>query len=430
MESRRILITGISTLWGGRLARALEADPAVETVIGIDRRPPKVPLERTEFVRVTDRHSLIKRIVEAAEIDTVVDTRLVTDSRVTSRRLAKENNVIGTMNVLAGCGGPGSPVRKLVFRSSAHWYGANQDDPGFLTEDHRRRHPPRSGIERDVVEAEKAVGDFAARNPECVVTVLRFASGLGPNLTTSTSELLALPVIPGILGFDPRLQLIHEDDIAGCLEHAVRNELPGTYNCAADGVLALSEVAGLLGKLYAPAIPPVGTGLAIKALRRTGVRIPTELVPLLRFGRGLDNRAMKAAGYTFRYTTREAVLEQRKAQRLASLVRGPSEPYRYEEEVEEFLRWSPSVKREASLAPRLSNVRPGEGRDGARTSSADPDELAGLNARELIALLPGMEPRALEALRAKEEDGPARRTVLQAIDAQLGRASSSAAGGG
>src|SRR6185503_2909642 len=101
MSSKRILITGLSTYWGGRLAQALERDPAVEAIIGVDRRPPKVELHRTEYVRVTDSHSLIRRIVEAAEIDTVVDTRLVVDSIVTSQRLAHENNVIGTMNVLA-----------------------------------------------------------------------------------------------------------------------------------------------------------------------------------------------------------------------------------------------------------------------------------------------------------------------------------------
>ncbi|MEA2303941.1 MAG: UDP-glucose 4-epimerase, partial [Solirubrobacteraceae bacterium] len=66
MISRRILLTGLSTYWGGRLAQVLEQDPEVEAVIGIDKRPPKVALERTEFVRVTDQHSLIRRIVQAA----------------------------------------------------------------------------------------------------------------------------------------------------------------------------------------------------------------------------------------------------------------------------------------------------------------------------------------------------------------------------
>jgi UDP-glucose 4-epimerase len=259
MPSRRILVTGVSTYWGGRLAQRLEADDEVETVIGIDRNPPKVELRRAEFVQVADSHSLIRRIVDAAEIDTVVDTRLVVDSIVTTPRLAHENNAIGTLNVLAACNGPGSPVRKVVFKSSAHYYGCEQDDPAFFTEEMVRPHPPRTSLERDIVDAERSVGDFAARHPEVTVTVLRFANGLGPDLRTSWSRLFALPVVPMILGYDPRLQFIHEDDIVGCLEHAVRHDVDGVHNCAADGVLAMSEVVGLLGKSYAPVLPPWGT---------------------------------------------------------------------------------------------------------------------------------------------------------------------------
>src|SRR5436305_14573939 len=117
---RRVLVTGLSTYWGGRLAQALEADPEVEVIIGVDSEDPTRELERTEFVRVGTQHALLRRIVQAAEIDTVIDSRLVVDSTITSSRLAHENNVIGTMNILAACGGPDSTVRKLVFNSSAH----------------------------------------------------------------------------------------------------------------------------------------------------------------------------------------------------------------------------------------------------------------------------------------------------------------------
>src|SRR5919206_4190561 len=100
MASRRILITGVSTFWGGRLAQAMERDPSVECVIGVSPEDPTCELERTEFVRVGTHHALLRRIVDAAEIDTVVDTRLVVDSRTASARDAHEQNVIGTMNIL------------------------------------------------------------------------------------------------------------------------------------------------------------------------------------------------------------------------------------------------------------------------------------------------------------------------------------------
>ena len=258
MDSKRILITGISRYWGGRLAQSLEAFPEVEAVIGVDNEEPQVELERTEYVKVGAQHALLRRVVEAAEIDTVVDTRLVVDSATTTSSKAHENNVMGTMNILAACTGSDSPVRKVVFKSSTHYYGCHQDDPAFFDETMRRPHPPRTGIERDIVEAEASLTEFAERHPETAVTTLRFANVLGPDVETSHIKLFSLPVVPMILGFDPRYQFVHEDDVVHALEHAVAHRTPGVFNVAGDGVLALSEVAGLLGKPYAPRAAPMG----------------------------------------------------------------------------------------------------------------------------------------------------------------------------
>jgi UDP-glucose 4-epimerase len=152
--------------------------------------------------------------------------------------------------------------------------------------------------------------------------------------------------VPGILGFDPRYQFIHEDDIVGALRHAVLEDLPGIYNAAPDGVLVLSEVASLLGKPYLPLLPPLGTGLAASALGLAGVRFPEEVRGQLRYGRGLDNRKLKQAGFHFGLTSRETVQAFAEALRLAPLRESAGAPYRYEREVEEFLRWSPSVRRD------------------------------------------------------------------------------------
>lgn len=407
MTSRRVLVTGISTFWGGRLAQAIEADPGVEVVIGVDDRVPTVELERTEFVQVANQHGLIRRIVDAAEIDTVVDTRLVVDSTTTTSRKAHENNVMGTMNILAGCSGADSPVRKFVFKSSAHFYGCEQDDPAFFTEDMRRPHPARAPIEKDVLEAERAVADFAARAQDATVTVLRFANGIGPELRTAHMRLLELPAVPTILGFDPRYQFVHEDDIVAALEHAVREDLPGVFNVAADGVLVLSEVVDLLGKRALPLLPPWGTDLvAGQLLRRLGLRLPPEMLRQLRFGRGLDNRRYQATGFAYRRTTREAVVDLRHHQRTATITRGQDSGYVWEREVEEFLRRSPSVRR----AP---------GRPATRSDGRAPGAYDGLEAGELIGILPSLERPDLEELRRYEAAHRGRAEILAAIDSRL-----------
>jgi UDP-glucose 4-epimerase len=408
MPSRRILITGLSTYWGGRLARALESDPDVEAIVGVDNEEPSVELERTEYVKVGTQHALLRRVVEAAEIDTVIDTRLVVDSATTSSRKAHENNVIGTMNILAACGGPDSSVRKLVFKSSTHFYGCEQDDPAFFDETMGRPHPPRTPIERDILEAETSVAEFADTSG-ATVTILRFSNVLGPDVRTSMIELFGLPAVPMILGFDPRCQFVHEDDVVHALEHVTQRQLPGVFNVAGDGVLALSEVAGLLAKPYAPFLPPWGTGLAATALRRLGVALPPEMLAQLRFGRGVDNRRLKAAGFEYGRTSREAVIALAEHMRLHPLLRSGVEPYRYEREVEEFLRRSPNVRR----------TRPHE--LATRGARAPVDRYDELTADEVIPLLGSLERPALLALRDYEVGHRGRKTVLAAIETALGR---------
>ncbi|HET6830769.1 MAG TPA: hypothetical protein VFH44_05400, partial [Solirubrobacterales bacterium] len=159
--------------------------------------------------------------------------------------------------------------------------------------------------------------------------------------TTSFTRLFGLPLVPMIAGFDPRLQFVHEDDVVHALEHAALNRLPGVFNVAADGVLALSEVIGLLGKRPLPLLSPWGTGLLAMPLRPLGVRIPPEMMSLLRFGRGIDNRRYKATGFEYGYTTREAVLAFSEHLRLQPILRGVESGYTYEGEVERFLHRSP-----------------------------------------------------------------------------------------
>jgi UDP-glucose 4-epimerase len=325
-------------------------------------------------------------------------------------RIAHENNVIGTMNILAACTGPDSPVRKFIFKSSTHYYGSEQDDPAFFSEDMRRPHAPHSALERDILEAEQAVGEFAVQNQDVKVTVMRCANVLGPDVETAFTRMFRLPLVPMVLGFDPRLQFVHEDDVVHALEHAAFHVTPGVYNVAADGVLALSEIIGLLGKRPLPALPPWGTGLVAGPLRRLGFRIPEEVVNQLRFGRGVDNRLLKATGFRYGYTTRETVLKLGEHLRLAPVIRGVEQTYTYEREVEEFLRWSPSVRRRG----------PDAGKPGrAATRQGETHGYDELEPREIVALLPSLAPEDLEALRSHEATGARRGEVLEEIERLL-----------
>lgn len=341
----RVLVTGLSTFWGGRVAQALERRPDVEIVVGVDTRDPRIPLERTEFVRTDSTHSILSRIVRATQVDTIVHTHLIVDSTRVSGRTMHEINVIGTMNLLAAAGAPSSPVRKVVLKSSGLVYGANAADPYFFREDMQRTSPPRTGVERSLLEVEAFVRDFADDNPHIDVTMLRFANVLGDDLDTPFAMALRRPVVPEIMGFDPRVQFVHEDDVVDALMYATTNEVPGLYNVAGDGNLPWSEVCAMVGKRRL-AVPPVFTNLASEPARLLRLwDLPPEALALLRFGRSLDNGRYKRAGYRYSFTTATTVESFAQGLRLSGTVGDKHPSYRYEREVEDFFRHSPAVVR-------------------------------------------------------------------------------------
>jgi UDP-glucose 4-epimerase len=340
---RRVLITGLDTFWGGRMAQALEADPDVEMILGMGASEPSVPLERAEFVRADQTYSILSRIVRATQVDTIVHTFLVVDSTKVPGRALHEINVIGTMNLLAAAGQPSSSVRQVVVKSSSLVYGAAATDPTWFREQMTRTSPARTRVERSLLEVESFVRDFAEDNPATVVSVLRFANVLGTDIVTPISSNLARPLCPSIAGYDPLMQFIEEDDVVRCLEHVTRNRIPGLYNVTGDGRLPWSEVAALCGTRLLP-LPPAGTRLFALPLVRLGmIEFPPELEGLLRYGRGIDTSRLEKTGFACRYTSAGAVDSFIRATRLRRSLGHAPTAYTYEQDVEQFFRRSRAV---------------------------------------------------------------------------------------
>ncbi|MGH9014306.1 MAG: NAD-dependent epimerase/dehydratase family protein [Acidimicrobiia bacterium] len=341
----RVLVTGIGTFWGSRLAQELEARRDVEVVVGLGTHEPILPLERTEFVRADSGYTILQRIVHATEVDTILHTHLIADSTELSGRALHEINVIGTMNLLAAAGTAQSPVRKVVVKSSTLVYGSSYHDPYFFREDMPRSAGARTRIERSLLEVESFVSDFAEDNPHVTVTMLRFTNVLGDHMQTPFSTAMRLPVVPEILGFDPRLQFTHEDDVVGALVYATTTDVPGVYNVAGDGTLPWSEACRIVGKRRVP-LPPVLTNLAVEPLRILRiVDLPPEMLALLRYGRGVDNTRYKQAGFRYRFTSAGTVEDFARGLRIESTVGERQPAYRYERDVETFFRHSPAVVR-------------------------------------------------------------------------------------
>jgi UDP-glucose 4-epimerase len=342
---RRVLITGIGSFWGGRVAQALEQDDDVEMIVGLGDEAPQVPLERTEYVRADQSYSILSRIVRATQVDTILHTFLVVDSTRMSGRQLHEVNVIGTMNLLAAAGASDSSVRTVVVKSSTLVYGSSYQDPTWFREESQRVNPPATRVERSLLEVEGYLRDFAEDNPHVAVSLLRFANVLGTDIVTPITKALQLPLTPCVLGFDPLLQFVHEVDVVRSIEYVMTNQVPGAFNVAGDGKLPWSEVAAICGQRLVP-LPPVFTDAAASPLAALGVvDLPPELLGLLRYGRGVDNRRLKATGFEYRYTSAGAVESFAEASRLRRTIGAPQE-YRYERDVENFFRHSPAVVRD------------------------------------------------------------------------------------
>ena len=137
--------------------------------------------------------------------------------------------------------------------------------------------------------------------------MLRFANLVGPRIDTVVTRYFALPVVPTVLGFDARLQLLHEEDALAVLERAVAHDLRGVVNVAADGVLLLSQAIRRAGRVPLP-VPTPAVGIVGRALAVARIAsFSPEQLRLLDFGRVVDTTRLRTAfGFTPRWTTAQA----------------------------------------------------------------------------------------------------------------------------
>jgi len=274
VNPRVVLVTGVSRHLGSRLAGVLAADPSIDRVLGVDTVAPRPELAavlgRTEFVRADIRNPLIAKVIAQAEVDTVVHMNvLATPLDAGGRTAMKEINVIGTMQLLAACQ-KAPTMRKLVVKSTTAIYGSSPRDPALFTEDAEPRSLPRTGYAKDAVEVEGYVRGFGRRRPDVTLTLARFTNFIGPRIDTPITRYLSLPVVPTVLGFDPRLQLCHEDDAIEVLRRATLEDHAGIYNVGGAGVLMLSQAIRRMGRPALP-VPSPAVSLVARLLRGTAL---------------------------------------------------------------------------------------------------------------------------------------------------------------
>ena len=336
-RGRRVLITGIANELATMVAAQLEQRDDVEEVIGVDTQEPARPLVRTEFVRADLRNPLVARVIEASEVDTVIHLGTHTGpSHSGGRSRMKELNVLGAMQLFAAA--QASPhVQRVVLKSSSAVYGADHDDPAVFAEDDLPEQEPEDGWSRDALDVEGYATTMAQRRPDVDLLVLRFANFLGAELDSVFASFFTLPVVPSILGYDPRLQFVHERDAVAVLQRAALDGPAGTYNVAAPGVLYLSQCVRLAGRVPAPVPRPLA-GVVGGLLRLRGqVDFTPEQLRFLQYGRVLDTtRLVEDFGYRPVFGVREAFEDFVSRRRITGLV-DRDELGRWERDLYDFI---------------------------------------------------------------------------------------------
>ncbi len=248
-----LAITGVNGFLGSTLLHALELSRDYPRIIALDKRKPPFPLKKTRFYRVdlteTLADSKIAEIFKKENVQTVIHTAFLS-SPIHNSEHAHELQSVGTMYLLNASRAQG--IHKFVLASTTDVYGAYPTNPNYLSENYTVRGWHKSRFIRDKIDAERQVQTFAKRNPKTAVTILRPCTTLGPRVRNFKTTFLQRPAVFTVMGYDPLMQFVHEEDVVRAFLKVLAADYPGIYNIVGKGVLPLSRVLHLTGVVGVP----------------------------------------------------------------------------------------------------------------------------------------------------------------------------------
>lgn len=243
---KTIAITGINSYFAATLLPKLEADPGIDTVIGIDNAPWKGGYAKVKFFRDDIRSPKLADIIRGA--DTVFHMAFIV-GEIRDKRATSDININGTKNVFDACVAAG--VKKVVYTSSATVYGANIHNPLGITEDQMPFKHKDSYYNASKVDVEKLVADYTKKYSDIIFTTIRAALLFGPGINNMFSKLFSMKIsaLPPGIAYN---QYIHEEDLGDALYLAFTRDLPGIYNVGADDAISTISAFKQAGVIVVP----------------------------------------------------------------------------------------------------------------------------------------------------------------------------------
>ena len=238
-----IAITGINSYFAKTVLPKLEADPEIESIIGIDVTPWKGPEKKVSFHQEDVRKREVYNILKNADI--VLHLAFIVDE-IRDKKKTHAINVEGSKNVFQACAA--NAVKKIIYTSSIAAYGAHPDNPIGITEKYPLVENSDSYYSSDKVSVEKFLDNFQKENPKTIITRFRPPIIVGPRLNNFAVDYFTRKKTFTIKGRDNEIQFLHEDDLGEALYLAVKQDLHGAFNIAADDYSTtrkIYEVAGV-----------------------------------------------------------------------------------------------------------------------------------------------------------------------------------------
>lgn len=297
-----VLVTGIAGNLGKALTRQLHLE---STVIGVDRRPfPDKPKD-VEHHQLDLRKARVDDLFRRRRPEALIHLGISHDPRMPFSE-AHSFNVVGTQKILELCVHHG--VKKVVVLSSANVYGPLPNNSNFLTEETPLMAADRYSGVRDLIELDMYAQSFLWRHPEVETVILRPCNIVGPTVRNAPSNFLRLARPATVMGFDPMIQLIHEDDVASAMLLALRPGSRGVYNLVGPGEAPLSAILRELGREPLP-VPDFLLRPTLRRLFKSGlVSFPPEELDHLQYLCVVDgSRAARELGWAPRHSLRETI---------------------------------------------------------------------------------------------------------------------------
>jgi UDP-glucose 4-epimerase len=303
----RVAVTGAAGNFGRLLLPKLEADPSVEAILALDiRKPlqtgPKVAFERVDLVR-HDAEAALADHLKKQRIDALY--HLAFHLGAGRGASSHELEVMGTLQILGAVASAVTP--RLIVPSLTALYGARPQHPAFIPEATPLEGCPQSRFVQDKVRVEDQLRAFRRSHPATRVIILRFAPVVGPDCDNPFTRFLRSRAVPTLLGFDPVMQVVHQDDAVQALSLALHADAEGEFNIVGEGVMSLSGLVRQAGSVPLPLAAPLAEA-ALKALSLTGTtNIPSSLLSYLHYSWAADgSRARSSLGYRPVHHVRDA----------------------------------------------------------------------------------------------------------------------------